>query len=141
MTWAPISTAPTHHDARADLFAQGVRYTDCRIDPRKGWVYWGDDGYDGTAWIRVPQPITHWMPIPAEPYAPAPNEVATYAHSFRGVIVNSTQHEEGYFKHLVVVTDVTHSVPPPFELTDAQLTNLHEALERAMAARRLLKGL
>jgi hypothetical protein len=141
MTWAPFSTAPTHDGAKADLYSMrtGTRYPDAERIAGE-WRAWEDDGM-GMGWVRIADPISHWMPVPAEPHKPAANAVCTRAYSYGGVIVNSTEHVEGYFKHLVVITDVTHSVPVPFELTDAQLTNLQEALTRAMIGRQAVKGL
>lgn len=73
--WKPIETAPDgDHNAVIDLWAQGLRYTDCQWGQptygRKkgvyGWVYQSGYDSDGPVAEWVPQP-THWMPLPAPP--------------------------------------------------------------------------
>lgn len=67
MSWRPFSTAPTEPGSRADLWIRGERYTDCVLHPHRGWTHWCNDGYDGRSLVRVPSPITHWMPVPDPP--------------------------------------------------------------------------
>ncbi|HYF89017.1 DUF551 domain-containing protein [Azospirillum sp.] len=66
--WQPIETAP-EDGTRIDVWSKlDERVTGAKWH-KDAWRYWGIDGFESWAWVKVDGEVTHWMPLPPAPSA------------------------------------------------------------------------